>query len=438
MSGRSLLIRGGRIIDPSQGMDMLGDLLVVDGRVGQTARGGLSEPVGADAVISAEGRIVCPGFVDLHCHLREPGFEEKETVATGTEAAARGGFTAVCCMPNTRPPIDSPRVVGYVKERAGRGGVVRVFPVGCITLGQRGEGLVDMEELAEAGVVAFSDDGRSVANPELMRRALEHSRALGLPISDHCEDETLTGGGVMNAGDVSARLGLKGIPAGAEESIIARDIDLARITGARLHIAHASTAGSVELIRRAKEDGLQVTAEVTPHHLTLTEERVVGCDTNAKVNPPLRTQEDTEALLEGLKQGIIDAIATDHAPHAPEGKACGFDRAAFGISGLETALGVLLGLVHRGRLDLATLVSKLASEPARLLPALRFLGTLREGARADLTIFDPEAEWVVDPEVFASKGKNSPWAGCRLKGKVVLTLVGGRIVYRDEATFCQG
>jgi len=429
----SLLVKGGRIIDPSRGIDIVGDLLAVDGKVARMVEGGLGGAPQADIVIHAAGKITCPGFVDLHCHLREPGFEDKETIATGTRAAARGGFTAVCCMANTQPPIDSVAVVEYVNRKARAEGAVRVFPIGCITRGQWGKELVEMDSLAEAGVVAFSEDGYSVPDARLMQQALERSRALGLPISDHCEDSALTAGGNMNDGVLAAGLGLKGMPAAAEESMVARDIELARRTGARLHIAHASTAGSVELIRRAKEDGVRVTAEVTPHHLTLTEERLAGYDTSAKVTPPLRTETDRQALLQGLKTGVIDAIATDHAPHTTKDKDCDFAAAAFGISGLETALGVVMGLVHQGELDIITLVSKLTSEPARLFPALQHLGTLKEGTPADITVFDPEAEWVVDVRRFASKGRNNPWAGCVLKGKVLATVVGGEIVYQSDA-----
>jgi dihydroorotase len=357
-------------------------------------------------------------------------------------------------MPNTYPPVDSPAIVEYIKNKAIKEGVVRVFPIGCITKGQRGEELVEMRGLAEAGVVAFSDDGKSVANSQLMQRALEYSRLFDLPIIDHCEDTSLTEGGVMNEGALAVRLGLRGMPAAAETTIVDRDIVLAQLTQGRLHIAHVSTAASVELIRRAKERGIRVTAEVTPHHLTLTEERVIGYDTNAKVNPPLRTEKDTEALLQGLKEGVIDAIATDHAPHTTQDKACEFDLAAFGISGLETALGVLLSLVHQGRLDLVALVSKLTREPARIiggnknkeqgtssyyspLPPSLFpvpdgLGTLKVGAPGDVTIFDPDLEWVVNPHLSASKGKNNPWAGCLLKGKVMATVVGGEVVYKDD------
>ena len=451
----SLLISGGRIIDPYQGVDMVGDLLIVEGKVTWLGAPGLAPSQQGYSVLPARGMVVSPGFIDLHCHLREPGFEGKETIATGTKAAARGGFTTICCMPNTAPPVDSPAIVEYIKNKAVKEGVVRVLPIGCITKGQRGEELVEMRELAEAGVVAFSDDGKPVANSQLMQRALEYSCLFDLPIIDHCEDTSLTEGGVMNEGSLAVRLGLRGMPAAAEVTIVGRDIALAQLAQGRLHIAHVSTAASVELIRRAKEKRLKVTAEVTPHHLTLTEERVIGYDTSAKVNPPLRTEKDTEALLQGLKEGVIDAIATDHAPHTTQDKACEFDLAAFGISGLETALGVLLSLVYQGRLDLVTLVSKLTAEPARIvggnknkergtssypypLPPSLFpipdgLGTLKVGAPGDVTVFDPNLEWVVNTDLFASKGKNNPWAGCWLRGKVMATMVGGEVVYKDDA-----
>jgi dihydroorotase len=428
----SLLISGGRIIDPCQGIDMIGDLLIVEGKVTWVGAPGSAPSQRGYGVLPARGMVVSPGFIDLHCHLREPGFEEKETVATGTRAAARGGFTTVCCMPNTHPPIDTAATVEYIKNKAIKEGVVQVFPIGCITKGQRGEELVEMEGLAEAGVVAFSDDGKPVANSQLMHRALEYSRLCDLPIIDHCEDTSLTEGGVMNEGSLAVKLGLRGMPAAAEATIVDRDIALAQLAHARLHIAHVSTAASVELIRRAKENHLNVTAEVTPHHLTLTEERLIGYDTNAKVNPPLRTEKDRETLLQGLREGVIDAIATDHAPHTLQDKAGEFDLAAFGISGLETALGVLLGLVHQGKLDLLTLVSKLTAEPARVLPFPQDLGTLKVGAPGDVTIFDPAVEWVVNPDLFASKGKNNPWSGCPLKGKVMATVVGGEVVYKEN------
>ena len=427
---KPLLILGGRLIDPSQGIDMVGDLLITEGRVAHIGR--ISPPDEPCSVIHAEGMVVSPGFIDLHCHLREPGFEEKETIVTGTRAAARGGFTTICCMPNTEPPIDTKATVEFIKEKAAAEGVIRVLPIGCITKGRSGEEMVDIGELAKAGVVALSDDGNPVSDSQVMRQALEHSRHYNLFLSDHCEDTSLSARGVMNEGLVSAKLGLKGIPAAAEEVMVARDIDLAEATGARVHIAHASTAGSVDLIRRGKEKGIAVTAEVTPHHLTMTEERVIGYDTNAKMYPPLRTEADVEALIIGLNEGVIDAIATDHAPHTDADKLCDFNVAAFGISVLETALGSLLTLVHSGKIDLVTLISKLTSEPANILQNSE-IGTLKAGACADITIFDPEAEWIVDPTYFASKGKNTPLAGQLLKGKVMATIYCGDVVYKDDS-----
>jgi dihydroorotase len=425
---RNLLIRGGRIIDPSQGINVVGDLFISEGKIAWLS----TQPAGSlpenHQVIQARGMVVCPGFIDLHCHLRQPGFEEKETIATGTRAAAKGGFTSVCCMPNTKPPVDKAAVVEYIKSVAAKEGIVRVLPIGCITEGREGSELADFGELSASGVVAFSDDGSPVMDSNIMRSALGYSQKSGLPIIDHCEDPTFSQDGVMNEGLVSARLGLKGIPACAEESMVARDIRLARLAGGRLHIAHVSTAGSVKLIRGAKEEGLSITAEVTPHHLTLTEEAVVGYNTNAKVNPPLRTAEDVEALISGLKEGVLDAIATDHAPHTVKDKDCDFTTAAFGISGFETALGSLMGLVHRGKLDLVTLVSKLTHEPASFLRRSD-LGTLKPGAQADVVIFDPNAEWAVNPDEFVSKGKNTPLAGAVLKGKVIATVYGGVVVY---------
>ena len=439
-----MLISGGRIIDPGGSIDKVGDLLIVGGRIAWIGEGGRAPDQPECIVLAARGMVVSPGFIDLHCHLREPGFEEKETIATGTKAAARGGFTTICCMPNTSPPIDTPATVEYVASKANTEGVVRVLPIGCITRGQRGEELVDMKDLAKAGVVAFSDDGKPVSSSHLMRLALERSRLLDLPIIDHCEDASLTAGGVMNEGLVSAKLGLKGMPTAAEETMIARDIELARLTGGRVHVAHVSTAGSVKLISRARENHIDVTAEVTPHHLTLTEEKVIGYDTSAKVNPPLRTRQDVEALIQGVRDGVIDAIATDHAPHAAHDKSGDFNSAAFGISGLETALAVLLTLVHQSKLDLTTLIARLTAGPARILcgmssssvtpygyPVPDGLSTLRVGAPGNVTIFDPDFEWVVDPARFVSKGKNNPWAGSLLKGKVMATVVGGEIVYKD-------
>jgi dihydroorotase len=440
----SLVIHGGHIVDPSQALDQIGDLLIAEGKIVQA--GGTVIPSASFSVVlskaknlNARGLVVCPGFVDLHCHLREPGFEDKETIATGTKAAAVGGFTTVCCMANTEPPLDTPAAVAWVQRKTSQSGLVAVLPIGCITEGRKGEKLTDMPELAEVGVVAFSDDGNPVMNSQLMRLALEYSRDLGLPIIDHCEDKTLSNNGIINEGQMSAKLGLKGIPAAAEEVMVARDLILAKLTKGKIHIAHVSTKGSVELIRRAKEDGVSVTAEVTPHHLTLTEERIMGrtsdkaFDTSAKVNPPLRTAEDVEALIAGLKDGVIDAIATDHAPHTLADKDCQIEVAAFGISGLETAFACLMSLVHQGKIGLAQLVSKLTCEPAKVIDRNDELGTLKTGAPANVTIFDPAREWIVDGRNFASKGKNTPYDGYKLKGKVMATIANGRMVYLDDS-----
>ncbi|MFA4836160.1 MAG: dihydroorotase [Dehalococcoidia bacterium] len=425
----NLLIRNGRIIDPLREIDHVGDLLIINGKIAEVEAG--FRP--ASTVIDATGLIVSPGFIDLHCHLRQPGFEEKETIASGTRAAARGGFTTVCCMPNTNPPIDRPEIARQVADIAIREGLVRVLIIGCVTEERAGQKLAGMADLREAGVIAFSDDGNPVADSEIMRQALEQGKAIGAPIIDHCEDPALVKNGVMNEGVVSARLGYKGIPTAAEERMVARDIELAKETGGRVHIAHVSTAGSVDLIRQAKKEGVNVTAEVTPHHLTLTEEAVLDCGAQAKVNPSLRTQSDVEALISGLRDGTIDAIATDHAPHTQKDKAGSFARSAFGISGFETALGSLMTLAHNGKLDLRTLISKLTVDPARILNISDLPGSLQIGSPADITIFDPNAEWTVDPEEFVSKGKNTPLAGKKLKGKVLMTIVKGEIVYRDEA-----
>jgi dihydroorotase len=439
----SLLITGGHIIDPSQGIDQAGDLLIAEGKIVHVGNSVIpsrspEHREGKAKSFDATGLVVCPGFVDLHCHLREPGFEEKETIATGTRAAAIGGFTAVCCMANTEPPLDNAAVVDWVKQKASKDGLVTVLPIGCITKSRKGKELTDMSELAEAGVVAYSDDGNPVASSQLMRRALEYGRDLGLPIIDHCEDKTLSDNGIINEGRASAKLGLKGIPAAAEEVMVARDLILAKLTKARLHIAHVSTKGSVELIRRAREEGISVTAEATPHHLTLTEERIMGkasnelFNTHAKVTPPLRTEEDVEALIKGLRDGVIDAIATDHAPHTLGDKNCGLQQAAFGISGLETALGCLMSLVHRGEISLAMLLSKLTCKPAKVIGRNGALGTLRAGAPANITILDAEREWIVNSRNFASKGKNTPYDGYKFKGKIMATIANGTIVYMDN------
>jgi len=430
----SLLIQGGRLIDPSQGLDEIGSLLISKGKISELGRGEITPPHPGYDILHAEGLIVCPGFIDLHCHLRQPGFEEKETIATGTQAAARGGFTTVCCMPNTNPPLDNRAIIDYVKSTAATEGLVRVLPIGCISKGRAGEELVEMGELASAGVIGFSDDGNPAKTSRLMRQALDQSHDLNLPIIDHCEDTTLSKGGVMNEGITSTKLGLPGIPNAAEDIIVARDLALAQLTGGRLHIAHTSTEGSVDLIRRAKEKDIRVTAEVTPYHLTLTEERVTGYDTNVKVSPPLRTKRDIQALIQGLNENVIDIIATDHAPHTEAEKQRGLALAPVGISGFETALGNLMSLVHGRQLTVATLISKLTCEPARIIGnKYKKLGTLATGVQADVTIFDPQREWVVDTNIFASKGKNTPWAGSVLKGKVMATISQGKLVYKDDS-----
>ena len=431
---KPLVIQGGRIIDPSRGIDDIGSLLIVEGEIAWLGKGKEIPPQPDYDTLPAQGLIVCPGFVDLHCHLRQPGFENQETIATGSRAAARGGFTTICCMPNTKPPLDNHFTIDYVQSLAASEGVVRILFIGCISKQRKGEELAPMDEMVKAGVIAFSDDGSPVENTDLMCRALEQSRTIGLPIIDHSEDTLLSAGGVMNEGTTATKLGLQGIPPAAEEIMISRDISQALLTGARLHIAHISTADSVELIRQAKEKGIKVTAEVTPHHLTLTEEMVIGYNTNAKVNPPLRTKKDIQALIQGLNENIIDAIATDHAPHTEADKASEFALAPSGISGLETALGSLMSLVHSGQLTPTTLISKLTCEPARIIgDRYGKLGSLEVGASADITIFDPDKEWVVDTKAFASKGKNTPLAGSTLKGRVLTTISQGRLVYQDDS-----
>ncbi len=441
-----ILIQGGRLIDPSQDWDLIADVLIQDGKISSAGSilDGISLPDQCQ-IIDAGDMVVCPGFIDLHSHLREPGFEHKETIATGTRAAARGGFTTLCCMPNTEPAIDNAAVVDFIRRQASAEGAVRVLPIGCVTKRRKGKELAEMEELSTAGVVAFSDDGDPVYDSMLMRLALSYSRDLGLPIINHCQDHSLSRNGVMAEGWVATRLGLPGIPAAAEEAMIARDIALADLTGGRLHLAHLSTAGSVALVRRALEQGIAVTAEVCPHHLYITDRWVLGSkgadveaagplsyDTSTKVYPPLRADADLEALIEGLADGVIACIATDHAPHDLASKQVTYQDAAFGISVLETALGSLLQLVHEDRLGLSTLVERLTAGPAQVLgPDFHDLATLRAGTTADLVIFDPNREWVVDPGEFDSKGKNTPLEGTTLKGRVVATLVEGQVVFQD-------
>lgn len=425
-----IVLRGGRVIDPSQGFDDTADVVLLDGRIDRIGRigeiGGTEREVEA---IDCSGLVVAPGFIDVHCHLREPGREDVETIATGARAAAAGGFTAVCAMPNTDPVTDNQAAVGFVVQQGERAAAARVYPIGAITLGQKGESLAEFGEMIGAGAVAVSDDGRPLASAQLMRTALEYARTFGIPVADHCEEPTLARGGAMNEGVASARLGLKGVPTEAEEIMVARDILLARRTGGHVHLCHLSTAGSVELLRWARERNIRVTAEVCPHHLALTEDAVLGYDTNAKMNPPLRTERDVAALRDALRDGTIDVVATDHAPHHYDEKEREFSDAPNGIVGLETALAVIItNLVETDIIDLPLLVERMAVAPARVFNLEG--GTLRPGATADVTVFDPAETWTVDPTRFRSKGRNTPWAGHRLRGRPRYTIVGGRVVFR--------
>jgi dihydroorotase len=424
--GQPLLLRGGRVIDPAQQRDETADVLLRDGRV--VGVGPSLDAPDDVRVLDATGLVVAPGLIDLHVHLREPGQEHKETIASGARAAAAGGFTAVCAMPNTDPPVDDPASVGYVRAAGLRAGAARVYPVGAVSVAQKGERLAEIGEMMEAGAVAISDDGRPVATAGLMRLALEYAATFGIPVASHCEDLTLSRGGAMNEGIVSARLGLTGIPNAAEDVGIARDLLLAELTGGRLHIQHVSTRVGVAMIRAAKERGIAVTAEATPHHFTLTDAAVDGYRTDAKVNPPLRGEEDRAAVIEGVADGTLDVIATDHAPHHYDEKEQAFDDAPFGLVGLETALALgITQLVERGVIDLPTLILRMSTAPARAfrLPG----GTLQDGAPADVTVFDPAWEWTVDPATFLSKSRNTPFGGMTLRGRAVWTIVNGVVVH---------
>ncbi len=443
---RPVLIKGARIVDPGRGIDGVGDVLTREGRIvsAESTLTLFDVPDGTHT-IPANGLVVAPGFIDLHTHLREPGYEYKETIATGTRAAARGGFTTLCSMPNTDPAIDNEAMVELVKQRAEADGVVRVYPIGAVTKGRKGRELAEMEELAAAGVVGYSDDGDPVADPNLMRLALTYTLDLAMPIINHCQEHGLCSGGVMAEGWTATRLGLPGIPAAAEEAMVARDLALAEMTGGLLHLAHLSTAGSVDLVRQARRRGVSVTCEVCPQHLFLTDEWALGYqgdpgraagqqnyDTSTKVYPPLRGHTDVEALIEGLAEGVIDCIATDHAPHEVASKEVTYEEASFGISVLETALGSLLSLVHGGRISLGALVDRLTVGPARVLgPSFEQYATLEAGSPADLVLFDPNLEWTVDTSQFASKGRNTPLEGVALKGRVIATMVEGRLVHQD-------
>ncbi len=424
-----ILLTGGRILDPSRGYDDVADLLISDGRIADIGRD-LGRPDAAQ-VLDARGLVVAPGLVDVHVHLREPGQEERETIATGAASAVAGGFTGICAMPNTDPVIDNQGAVGFVKAKGEAAGLARVHPIGCVSLGQRGERLAEFGEMVAAGAVAMSDDGHPIMSSQLMRSALEYARTFDIPIADHCEDMPLAAGGAMHEGIVATRLGLKGIPAAAEEIHVARDCILAELTGGHVHLCHMSTRGSVELIRRAKDKGLRVTAEAAPHHFALTHERVGAYDTNAKMNPPLREAEDRDAIRAALADGTLDCIATDHAPHHYDAKERAFDEAPNGIIGLETALSIgLQQLVESGLMSLGALIERMAVAPARLwrLPG----GTLARGAAADVMVFDPAARWTVDPTRLRSRSHNSPWLGEELPGRVRWTVVAGRLVFAAD------
>jgi len=429
----NLLIKNGHIIDPSQGIDGVGDLVIENNRIkeislerkGKNSAEGSASGLQGFRTIDASGLCVLPGLIDMHTHLREPGFEYKETIKTGTMAAVKGGFSSVCAMPNTNPVNDNSSVTDFIIRKAIQEGACTVYPIGAITKGQKGEELAEMGIIYAEGCVAFSDDGRPVMSSLVMRRALEYSKAFNVPIISHCEDLDLSEGGVMNEGLLSVTLGLRGVPPEAEEVMVARDIALAGLTKGRLHIAHVSTAGSVRLIREAKARGILISAETCPHYFSITEKAVEGYNTNAKVNPPLRGQEDVDAIKKGLKDGTIDVIATDHAPHHRDEKLREFDHAPSGISGLETAMGLSLRLFEQGVLTLSQLVEKMAKNPAAILGIDK--GTLKPGADADITILDLNKEFRVDPGEFVSKGKNTPFEGWVLKGIPVITICKGKV-----------
>ena len=422
-----LIITGGRLFDPATGRDEVADLLVEDGRIAGTGRG---LPRAGARVLDAEGLLVVPGLVDIHVHLREPGQEYKETIATGAAAAVAGGVTSVACMANTVPPNDDPAITEFIRKQAAAAGLARVYPVAAVTRRLEGQEIAEYGYQREAGAVALSDDGRPVMDSEVQRRAMEYARAFDLVVISHCEDLALSRGGAMNEGPVATELGLAGVPAAAEEVMVRRDIALAELTGARLHIAHLSTAGGIAAVREAKRRGVRVTAETAPHYFTLTDEAVRGYNVNAKMNPPLRSAADREAVIEGLADGTIDVIASDHAPHHEDDKRVEFARAANGILGLETELALTLALVRAGRLTLRQALAALTVRPAELLglPA----GRLAEGAPADLALVDLDAEWVVDPAALRSRSRNTPFGGWRLTGRVEATLVEGRVVYERE------
>ncbi len=421
----NLLIQNGRVIDPSQNIDRVTNLLVADGRIAAYD----AKPTGRETTIDAAGKIVAPGLIDMHVHLREPGFEEDETIETGTAAALAGGFTSIACIPNTEPPIDTQGVVEFIRDRAQRADHCNVFVVACVSKNRAGKELAEIGQLVEAGAVAFSDDGAPVSDAELMRRAFEYCLMFDKPILSHAEIRELTQQGVMHEGLVSLSLGLPGIPTAAEEVMISRDVTLAEATGGQLHVMHVSTANGVDILRRAKSRGVRVTAEAAPHHFSLTDESLRTFDANFKMNPPLRGHEHVEAIIAGLADGTIDAVASDHAPHAQEKKMRELDQAPFGVVGLETSLGlVVTKLIEPGRLDWPSAIRKMSLHPAQILNIPK--GTLRIGAEADITIIDPKARWTVDPSKFRSKSANTPFAGMELIGRAEMVIVGGRVKFQ--------
>ncbi|MBK8269305.1 MAG: dihydroorotase [Planctomycetes bacterium] len=437
MPVHNLLIRNGRVIDPSQEMDQTADVMIIAGKISSITPAVANSPktkpkASVHEEIDATGKIVCPGLIDMHVHLREPGNEDEETIASGSAAAVAGGFTSIACMPNTQPAIDNEAVVEFVMRQAARCGLCNVFPVGAITKGRLGKELAEIGHMVRAGAVAFSDDGCGVANPNTMLRAMQYAKMFNRPLIQHCEDADLASGGCMNAGLTATRLGLPGIPALAEEVMLQRDILLAESVGAAYHAAHISTAGAVQMIRDAKKRGVRVTAEVCPHHVLLTEEAIGDYDTNYKMNPPLRTKRDVEACIEGVVDGTIDCLVTDHAPHGADEKAFDFQNAPFGIIGLETALPLLIKVfVESKLLDWAGLVERMSLAPARVLGLRK--GTLKPGSDADLTIFNPAEEWVIDPTLFMSRSRNTPFGGWSVRGRVMQTVVGGQVMF-DHAT----
>ena len=428
---KPIVIKNGRVVDPSGKIDGIYDISIAGGKITSLSNSGESEGEGSGSdVIDATGMVVIPGLIDIHVHLREPGYEYKETIASGAMAAVAGGFTTIACMANTDPVNDNGSVTRYILAKAGAANLVNLLPIGAATKGLRGEALAEIGELSDAGCVAISDDGMPVADGSLMRKVFEYARTFKFPVITHCEEPAIVGDGVMNEGCTSTRLGLRGIPNAAEDAMVSRDISLAELTGGRLHIAHISTRDAVEMVRRAKARGLRVTAEVTPHHLTLTDDAVKGYDTNAKMNPPLRGEHDREAVIQGLKDGTIDCVATDHAPHSTIEKDIEFDRAANGVVGLETALPLVLSLVEKDILTLSQAIERMTAGPARVLGLEK--GTLHVGADADITIIDTAREWVVEADRFHSKGRNTPFEGWKMKGRVMKTIVGGRVVYSEK------